>query len=42
MYWYALTGVLATAVLIIENYDILFSGADNKKFPEIRIYRKFL
>ncbi len=25
MYWYALVGVLAIAVLIIENSDIIFS-----------------
>ncbi len=42
MYWYALIGVLATAVLIIENFDILFRGSNNRQFPEIKIYRKFL
>ena len=24
MYWYALIGMIATVVLVIENYDILF------------------
>lgn len=42
MYWYALVGVLATAVLIIENFDILLNRSDNKRFPEIKIYRRFL
>ncbi len=42
MYWYALIGVLAAAVLMIENFEILFSTGDSQKFPEIRIYRKFL
>ncbi|MCR5090683.1 MAG: response regulator [Oscillospiraceae bacterium] len=42
MYWYALIGVLATAVLIIQNYDILFSRSDRPTFPEIGTYRKFL
>ncbi len=42
MYWYALVGVLATAVLLIQNYDILFRKSDNQIFPEIGIYRKFL
>ena len=42
MYWYALVGVLAIAVLIIENSDIIFSRGDNQRFPEIKIYRRFL
>ncbi len=42
MYWYALVGLLATTVLIIENFDILFSRGDNQKFHEIKIYRRFL
>ncbi|MCR5107526.1 MAG: response regulator [Lachnospiraceae bacterium] len=42
MYWYALVGILATAVLIIENYDILFRGDKSLQFPEINIYRRFL
>ncbi|MCR5747931.1 MAG: response regulator [Lachnospiraceae bacterium] len=42
MYWYALIGVLATAVLIVENYDILFRRGDNPYFPEIGIYRNLL
>jgi hypothetical protein len=42
MYWYALVGVLAIAVLIIENSDILFSRGDSQRFPEIIIYRRFL
>ncbi|MCR5824928.1 MAG: response regulator [Oscillospiraceae bacterium] len=42
MYWYALVGVLATAVLIIQNYDILFQRGNNKNFPGISIYRKLL
>ncbi|MCR5775564.1 MAG: response regulator [Lachnospiraceae bacterium] len=42
MQWYALIGILAAAVLIIENFDILFIGGENQFFPEIKIYRKFL
>ncbi len=42
MYWYALVGVLATAVLIIDNYDILFKRGDNQSFPGIKIYRRLL
>jgi serine phosphatase RsbU (regulator of sigma subunit) len=42
MYWYALVGVLAIVVLIIENFDIFFSRGDNQRFPEIKIYRRFL
>ncbi len=42
MYWYALVGVLAATVLIIENFDILFSRNKKHQFPEIRIYRRFL
>lgn len=42
MHWYALIGVLATAVLIIQNYDIFFKRGVNRNFPEIEIYRKFL
>ncbi|MCR4923915.1 MAG: response regulator [Lachnospiraceae bacterium] len=42
MYWYALVGILATAVLIIENFDILFDGKNDRQFPEIETYKKFL
>ncbi len=42
MYWYALIGVLAAAVLIIENFDILFNNKNDRQFPEIKIYRRFL
>ncbi len=42
MYWYALIGLLATAVLIIQNFNILFRSGDSQRFPEIGIYRKFL
>ncbi|MCR5626074.1 MAG: response regulator [Lachnospiraceae bacterium] len=42
MYWYALVGVLAIAVLLIENFDILFTRKKNRQFPEIRIYRRLL
>ncbi len=42
MYWYALIGVLATAILIIENFDIFFSRGNYQNFPEIVIYRRFL
>ncbi|MCR5108369.1 MAG: hypothetical protein K6B28_09420, partial [Lachnospiraceae bacterium] len=42
MQWYALIGILATAVLIIENYDIFFSRGNYRNFPEISVYRKFL
>ncbi len=42
MYWYALVGLLATAVLLIQNFSILFGKRDNQSFPEIGIYRKFL
>ncbi len=42
MYWYALIGVLATAVLIIQNYNILFGTTYNQSFPEIGVYRRFL
>ncbi len=42
MYWYALVGVLATAVLLIQNFNILFRNGDGQNFPEIGIYRKFL
>ncbi|MCR4817957.1 MAG: hypothetical protein K5841_03245, partial [Fretibacterium sp.] len=42
MLWYALIGLLATVILIIENYDILFGSEDSQKFPDIGIYRKFL
>ncbi len=42
MQWYALIGILAIAVLIIQNFNILFRRGDNQNFPEIGIYRKFL
>ncbi|MCR5237222.1 MAG: PP2C family protein-serine/threonine phosphatase [Lachnospiraceae bacterium] len=42
MYWYALVGVLAISVLIIENFDILFSSGDSQRFPKIKAYRRFL
>ncbi len=42
MYWYSLVGLLATAVLIIQNYNILFTKDDRQNFPEIEIYRRFL
>ncbi|MCR5685999.1 MAG: response regulator [Lachnospiraceae bacterium] len=42
MSWYALTGLLAIAVLIIENYDIIFYKRDKQGFPQIQIYRRFL
>lgn len=42
MYWYALVGLLALMVLVIENHAIFFRGSDNQDFAEIGIYRKFL
>ncbi len=41
MYWYALIGMIATVVLVIENYDILFYSG-SQEFPHLRIYRRLL
>ena len=41
MYWYALVGVLALVVLVIENHSI-FLSSDNQDFAEKGIYRNFL
>ncbi len=42
MNYYSLIGVLAAVVLIIVNYDILFSRNDSQRFSIIKMYRKFL
>ena len=42
MGWYALIGLLAILILVIENFDILFRGGDSQMFPDMVVYRKFL
>lgn len=42
MYWYALIGLLAILVLVIENNDIIFHRGGDERFPGMAIYRKFL
>ena len=42
MSWYSVTCLLATVILVIENYDVLFCRVESRSFPEIGIYRKFL
>lgn len=42
MWYLSLIGLLATLVLIIVNYDILFYGSKSYNIPARRIYRQFL
>ena len=42
MFYYSVIGLLAAAILLIENHDILFGSADNQKIPAMGIYKKFL
>ncbi len=42
MYWYALIGLIALAVLVVENYGVLFRRDGRQESPQIRIYRYFL
>ncbi|MCR5102178.1 MAG: response regulator [Butyrivibrio sp.] len=42
MYWYALVGILAAVILIIENFDIFFGRNKKRQFPEMKVYRRFL
>ena len=42
MFYLALIGVLASLILVIVNYDILFQRNKNQNVPAVKIYKHFL
>ncbi|WP_051533604.1 ATP-binding protein [Anaerovibrio sp. RM50] len=42
MFYYAVIGLIATAVLLIVNYDILFIRDERQNLPAMGTYKKFL
>ena len=42
MFYLALIGVLASLILVIVNYDILFQRNKNQNIPAVKIYKHFL
>jgi len=42
MFYLALIGVLASLILVIVNYDILFQHNKNQNIPAVKIYKHFL